>query len=69
MTSADKEWGSTGRGWGWPGASRKSHYFVEGRSLCMKWMFFGSLTSNQEMGQKPGPDDCVTCWRKQRNHE
>jgi hypothetical protein len=50
------------KGWGWPGASKKAHYFVDGRSLCMKWMFFGDV-SDKEAGE-PGPDDCAMCRRR-----
>lgn len=31
-------------GWTWLTNSRKWHYFVEGRSLCSKWMLFGNPT-------------------------
>lgn len=51
-------------GWAWPTNSRKAHYFVEGRSLCRSWAFFGSQVQSQEMGEEPGPDDCRACWRK-----
>lgn len=50
-----------GEGWGWPLNSRKAHYFVEGRSLCGGWMFFGQPTPNQAPGS---PDDCKACVKK-----
>jgi hypothetical protein len=51
-------------GWGWPLNSRKAHYFVDSRSLCRNWMFFGSnRTQNQRMGEEPGEDDCKACFR------
>lgn len=51
------------RGWGWPMASRKAHYFINGMSLCRKWMYTGTLTQNQS--SERGPDDCAECHRKQ----
>jgi hypothetical protein len=52
---------ATVNGWGWPGLSRKAHYFVGGRSLCGSWLFFGALTAEQAVAEKPGPDDCARC--------
>lgn len=48
-------------GWGWPGASRKAHYFVGVYSLCGKWMYMGALTANQAGAS---PDDCKACARE-----
>lgn len=48
-------------GWCWPVASRKAHYFKNGRSLCNRWMYFGQLDKNQKTGTAPGPDDCREC--------
>ncbi len=47
-------------GWGFPAKSRKAHYFVDGISLCGKWMFFGEL----EQGNDNSPDNCATCKKK-----
>lgn len=55
---------SKDQGWAWPGNARKAHYFVDGRSLCGRWMFFGAQEQPQAMSLNPGPDDCVSCWRK-----
>ncbi len=44
-------------GWGFPLNSRKAHYFVDSRSLCGKWMFFGNL----EQGNDESPDNCTAC--------
>lgn len=49
-------------GWAWPVASRKVHYFRNGRSLCCKWGFGGMVQSNQ--GNERCPDDCAECWKK-----
>lgn len=53
--------------WGWPGAARKAHVFADGDAvaLCQKWMFMGHMEDGGfSLGEKPGPDDCVACWRK-----
>ena len=47
-------------GWGFPLNSRKAHYFLDSRSLCMRWLFFGKL----EPADKSSPDDCKTCTKK-----
>ena len=52
-----------GSGWGFPGASRKAHYFHhDARSLCMKWLYSGPLTSNQSDAKSP--DDCADCRKR-----
>jgi hypothetical protein len=54
----------TKEGWGWPGNSKKAHYFINGHSLCQKWLFLGVLDQPQETSDKPGPDDCAACHKK-----
>jgi len=44
-------------GWGFPLNSKKAHYFVDGRALCGKWLFFGNL----EEGNDNSPDNCTAC--------
>jgi len=49
----------------------KWHYMRAGRSLCGKWgmlarMDPGSTEPFDESSTKPGPDDCVSCWRKRK---
>lgn len=48
-------------GWGFPGASRKAHYFKAGQafSLCSKWMYTGP----RETEVVASPDDCAICTR------
>lgn len=54
--------GDATEGWGFPGNSRKAHYFVQGRSLCMKWLFLGQLEKvAPEDVAKRVPDDCAAC--------
>ena len=52
-------------GWGWPLNSRKAHYFVKGRSLCGKWMFFGRLQTEGDDGSETS-NDCKGCLKKLR---
>lgn len=48
-------------GWGFPGRSKKAHYFVDSMSLCRKWGFYyGSL----EQGNDDSPDNCAACRRE-----
>jgi hypothetical protein len=50
-------------GWGWPGDSRKAHYFEanDTRSLCSKWGFFEGQREDDNHGS---PDNCTVCRRK-----
>ena len=48
-------------GWGWPGLAKKSHYFVDGMSLCRRWLYMGMLEAETH---KRSPDDCMPCRRK-----
>ena len=47
-------------GWGWPGNSRKAHYFDGSRSLCGKWLYFGK---DLEQGNDGSADNCTACKR------
>lgn len=48
-------------GRGFPGGSKKAHYFVDSMSLCRRWGFYyGSL----EQGNDDSPDSCAACMRK-----
>lgn len=49
------------QGWGWPGNSKKAHFFSGGRSLCGRWMFFGALSGE---AAKQGEDDCRECCKR-----
>lgn len=48
------------QGWGWPGSSKKAHYFQDKRSLCLKWMYSGDL----EQGNDQSSDNCKDCMRR-----
>lgn len=56
-------------GWAFPIGCRKAHVFIAGRSLCMKWGYFGPVEPDGNLGDKPGRDDCVACWRKLRDRK
>jgi hypothetical protein len=47
------------QGWGVPLNTKKAHYFVNGRSLCSRWMFFGWL----EDSHHDHPDNCKACMK------
>ena len=44
-------------GWGFPANSRKAHYFIDGRSLCGKWFFLGTLEDSND----DSSDNCTAC--------
>ena len=49
------------KGWGWPGASKKAHYFNQNvMSLCGGWMFTGELEDSEHQS----PDNCKSCMKK-----
>lgn len=54
-------------GWGFPGGSRKAHYFIidpgcsMAKSLCGKYGFYGGPT---EQGNDDSPDNCSPCKKK-----
>lgn len=45
-------------GWKWLTNSTKWHYFRDGRSLCRRWMTFGTIF---EQGNNNSPDNCKAC--------
>jgi len=49
-------------GWTWLINSRKWHYFVNGRSLCGKFMLFS--IPKLEQGNNNSPDNCMACRKK-----
>jgi hypothetical protein len=55
------------QGWGWPGNSRKAHYFLDGEliSLCGKWMFAGVRHDTMHAS----PDNCIACRRRREKHD
>lgn len=55
-------------GWGWPGNSRKAHYFEKGEtvSICSRMMYAGE----RETGANQSPDNCAECKRRyQKAHK
>jgi hypothetical protein len=47
-------------GWNWLWNSTKDHYFVDGRSLCGRWMVLGNSVSDQPPSDRP----CKGCSKK-----
>jgi len=54
-----KQKSKSGRGWKVLINSPKAHYFVEGRSLCGKWLCLGK--EDFEDSNHDHPDNCVKC--------
>ena len=53
-------------GWGFPGRSRKAHYFAGMTSLCRKWGFYGGPL---EQGNDDSPDNCAVCMKRLTNRD
>lgn len=51
-------------GWTWLMNSKKWHYFVDGESLCKRWMYLGSSLDKLQKGNNDSPDNCVVCKKK-----
>jgi len=49
-------------GWTWLANSKKWHYFVEGRSLCGKFLLL--QIPELEQGNDGSPDNCMACRKK-----
>jgi len=49
-------------GWARPAGSRKWHFFQDGRSLCLRWGWFGETSPDGET--YPLEDDCAACRRR-----
>ena len=55
-------------GWGWLilagswSGTKKWHYFVDGKSLCGKYMTLGQI--ELEQGNDDSPDNCAECRRR-----
>lgn len=56
-------------GWKRLSNARKSHFFIDGRSACGKWGFFGSVEDPQSAGSEPRLDDCKKCWNVAKSRE
>lgn len=60
MTSREPVEEKHNEGWNWIYNSPKWHYFVDGKSLCKRWMLF-STPKNLEQGNNNSPDNCKLC--------
>jgi len=49
-------------GWGKCFGTPKWHYFVDGRSLCRRFMLFGP--TDLEQGNDDSPDNCKDCTKR-----
>ncbi|GMU39464.1 MAG: hypothetical protein AMXMBFR23_03300 [Chloroflexota bacterium] len=49
-------------GWGFPFLARKAHYFVDGHSLCRKWLYLGEQQGDADSPETP--DDCPECRKR-----
>jgi hypothetical protein len=49
-------------GWGWLYNARYYHYFIDGRSICGKWLGLG--LGELEKGNDNSPDNCKTCIKR-----
>jgi len=54
------------RGWAWPDNAAKSHYFINGRSLCGRWMFLGEPLAEDHPGGLR--NDCKACTQRLAKH-
>jgi len=54
-------------GWGYVNQSPKWHYFIDGRSLCGKWLGLG--LGELEQGKDDSPDNCKECRRRLKKKE
>ena len=58
------------KGWGFPGNSRKAHYFefegdnTGGRSLCGKWVLLFTSQDYLENNKHEHKDNCTACIKK-----
>lgn len=51
------------KGWGFPGSSRKAHYFNDDWvSLCGKWMFTGDVDNVEDAH----PQNCAACQKMKK---
>jgi hypothetical protein len=51
-------------GWYCLSNAPKWHYFVDGRSLCGKWMTFENDPNAFEQGKNDLPSNCAACRKK-----
>jgi hypothetical protein len=47
------------KGWKWVYGSPKFHYFIEGQSLCRRWLVLSDR--DLELGNNNSPDNCIAC--------
>jgi hypothetical protein len=53
------------RGWAFPKpTSRKAHYFMDGKSLCGKYVLWATKPDHLEDEYHDHEDNCAACQRK-----
>ncbi len=51
-------------GWAFPSpTARKCHFFIDGRALCGKWLYWGKHYE-ADRNAAPSTDDCKACRTK-----
>jgi hypothetical protein len=58
-------------GWGGLSNARDAHYFINNRSLCGRWLVWGTpeWERNQELGTAPTKGTCKSCWKKRQKQD
>jgi len=54
---------SPSEGWAWPINASKAHYFVNGDSLCRKWVYLAPLDPRHSVVAET-LDDCIECRKR-----
>lgn len=49
-------------GWVQLNNALKRHYFIDGRSLCKRWMYFGDAGLDWDRGDNP--NNCKACMKE-----
>jgi hypothetical protein len=53
-------------GWAMPGNAKKFHFYVNGISLCGRWMFLAPDLESDFPSGKRSPDECKPCWDRRQ---
>ncbi len=52
------------QGWNYLTNSPKWHYFVDGQSMCGRWLGLGLNDCNDDPKTDNSPDNCAACKKK-----
>ena len=65
LYSEEKFTAGSEKGWNWLSNTPKWHYFLDGRSLCGKWLGLGlGKTCDDDPKTDNSPDNCAACRKK-----